>query len=143
MPDRSSEFFDPNSHARFCPVKHTRSALFIVVYFSLAALADWRGLHKGPSQPDLTLLLFAILVFGMLAKMMVDFTCFRERVAFGIAMLLLSVAQVERYAPWVFGTHLEMEKSVRLVLSLLGLVVSLTMLVQALTYSAKNDSGLD
>ena len=139
--DQGREFFDPIAHAKYCPVKHPKSALFIVVYFSLAVLANWRALHRGPAQPDLTLLLLAVLVAGMLAKSIVDFTCLRERLVFGIAILLFAIAQVERYSPRVFGAHIGTEKRVRLFLSLLGLVVSLTMLVQALTSRAKDEPG--
>lgn len=141
MRDQSSEFFDPNSHFNYCPIKHRRSALFVVAYFSLATLTNWLALHRGPSQPDLTLLLFAILLTGMFAKMIVDFTCFRDRLVFGIAILLLVITQVERYSPWVFRAHIGAERGARLLLSLLGLVVGLTMLLQSSFYPPKGEPG--
>ncbi len=67
----------------------------------------------------------------MLAKWLVPFTCFHEQLVWGI----FSVSLVDRrsYAsyPPVFGKHAEMIKSGKLALSLLGLLVSLSMLVQS------------
>jgi hypothetical protein len=127
--DRSSEFNEPDSHAKYCPVKHTKSALFLIAYFSLAGFVNWRGLHKGPAPPDLIILFFAMLVTVMLGRAMVDFTCFRERFVFGIAIVMLVIGEVERFAPSLFGQHIEVEKAGRLALSLLGLLVSLSMFV--------------
>lgn len=110
MRDRSSEFVDPDSHAKYCPVQHTKSALFLIAYFSLAGFVNWRGLHQGPAPPDRIVLFFAIVVTAMLGRAMVDFTCFRERFVFGIAILMLVIGEVERSAPSLFGQHIEMEK---------------------------------
>ena len=82
---------------------------------------NWRGLHKGPAPPDRIVLFFAILVTTILGRAMVDFTCFRERFVFGIAIVMLAIGEVERFAPSLFGQHIEMEKAGRLALSLLGL----------------------
>jgi hypothetical protein len=122
---------DHEFHALYCPVKNTKSALFIVAYFSVAAFADWKGLHKAPEHPSVVQLLFAILVVAMLAKWLVAFTCFRERLVFGLVIVSLVRWEVEGFAPSVFSQHVAMLKFGELALSLLGLIVSLTMLVQS------------
>jgi hypothetical protein len=70
---------DHEFHALYCPVKNTKSALFLVASFSVVTLASWRGLHKDPEHRDFVVLLFAIIVIAMLARWLVAFTCFRER----------------------------------------------------------------
>src|SRR5260370_14015717 len=122
---------DQEFHALYCPVKNTKSALFIVAYFSVATFADWKGLHKAPDHPSFVELLFAILVVAMLAKWLVAFTCFRERLVFGLVIVSLVRWEVEGLAPSVFSQHVAMVKFGELALSLLGLLVSLTMLVQS------------
>jgi len=122
---------DQEFHALYCPVKNTKSALFIVAYFSVAAFADWKGLHKAPEHPSFVELLFGILVVVMLAKWLVAFTCFRERLVFGLVIVSLVRWEVEGFAPSVFSQHVAMVKFGELALSLLGLLVSLTMLVQS------------
>ncbi len=122
---------DQEFHALYCPVKNTKSALFIVAYFSVATFADWKGLHKAPEHPSFVELLFAILVVAMLAKWLVAFTCFRERLVFGLVIVSLVRWEVEGFVPSVFSKHVAMVKFGELALSLLGLLVSLTMLVQS------------
>ena len=78
---------DQEFHALYCPVKNTKSALFLVACFSVAAFVSWKGLHKVPEQPSVVELLFAILVVAMLAKWLVAFTCFRERLVFGVVVV--------------------------------------------------------
>jgi len=67
----------------------------------------------------------------MLAKSLVNFTCFRERLVFGLVIVSLVTGELEAFVPSVFGQHVEMVKFGRLALSLVGLLVSLTMLVQS------------
>jgi hypothetical protein len=122
---------DQEYHARYCPVKNAKSALFLVAYFSVTAFVNWKGLHKPPEHPDFVLLLFAILVVAMLARWLVTFTCFRERLVLGLVIVTMVAGQVERFVPSVVSQHLEGVKSGHLALSLLGLLVSLTMLVQS------------
>ena len=122
---------DQEFHALYCPVKNTKSALFLVACFSVAAFVSWKGLHKAPEQPSVVELLFAILVVAMLAKWLVAFTCFRERLVFSLAIVSLVTGEVTRLVPSVFSKHAELVKSGKLALSLLGLLVSLTMLVQS------------
>lgn len=122
---------DQEFHALYCPAKNTKSALFLVVCFAVVAFVGWEGLHKAPEHPSLVELLFAILVVAMLAKWLVAFTCFRERLVFGLVIVSLVIGELAGLVPSVFGKHTEMVKSGKLALSLLGLVVSLSMLVQA------------
>ena len=67
----------------------------------------------------------------MLAKWLVAFTCFRERLVFGLVIVSLVRWEVEGFAPSVFSQHVAMVKFGELALSLLGLLLSLTMLVQS------------
>ena len=122
---------DQEFHALYCPVKNTKSALFIVACFSVAAFVNWKGLHKAPEHPDFVVLLFVIVVVAMLAKWLVAFTCFRERLVFGLVIVSMVAAEVERFVPSIVSQHVEAVRSGHLALSLLGLLVSLTMLVQS------------
>ncbi len=122
---------DQEFHALYCPVKNTKSALFIVAYFTVAAFDDWKGLHKAPEHLDLVSLSFAIIVMAMLAKSLVNFTCFRERLVFGLVIVSFVTREVAGFVPSVFSQHVAMVKFGELALSLLGRLVSLTMLVQS------------
>ena len=97
----------------------------------MVAFGSWRGLHKAPEHPSFVELLFAILVVAMLAKWLVAFTCFRERLVFGLVIVSMVTGEVESFVPSVFSQHAEMVKSGQLALSLFCLLVSLTMLVQS------------
>jgi len=118
-------------HALYCPVKNTKSALSLVVFFSVTAFVNWKGLHKAPEHPGLVELLFAIIVVVTLAKWLVNFTCFRERLVFGLVIVSMVIGEVEGFVPSIFSRHVETVRYGHLALSLLGLLVSLTMLVQS------------
>ena len=92
-------------HALYCPVKNTKSALVLVAYFSVADFAGWKGLHKAPEYPSFVELLFATLVVAILVKWLVAFTCFRERLVFGLVIVSLVTGEVARFVPSVFGKH--------------------------------------
>lgn len=133
LKDWAEEFFETDSHARYCAVQNTRSALFFVGAFLLAGLGGWIGLHKVVMPPDWPIFVFEVIVVAGLVKMMVDFKCLRERIGIGITIVILAMAQVERIAPSIFGAHVRTERLIRLVLALTGLAISLSMLVQSLT----------
>jgi hypothetical protein len=118
-------------HALYCPVKNAKSALFLVACFSVTAFVDWKGLHKAPEHLDLVSLSFAIIVLAMLAKSLVNFTCFRERLVFALFTISLVTGEVYGFFPAIVGPHAYVVKFGQLALSLLCLLVSLTMLVQS------------
>jgi len=122
---------DQEFHALYCPVKNTKGALFIVAYFSVAVCVAWKGLHKTLEHPSFVELLFGLLVAAMLAKWLVAFTCFRERLVFGLVIVSLVRWEIEGFAPSVFSQHVALVRFGELASSLLGLLVSLTMLVQS------------
>jgi hypothetical protein len=122
---------DQEFHALYCPVKNTKSALFLVAFFSLEIFLGWKGLHKAPERPDLVTLPFLIIVVAMLAKWLVNFTCFRERLVFVLVIVSIVTGEVEGFVPSLFSKHAEMIKPGDLALLILGLLVSLTMLVQS------------
>jgi hypothetical protein len=124
---------DQEFHALHCPVKNTKNALFLVVCFSVFAFLGWKGLHKPLAPPSLFELIFVVvLVAAMLATWLVGFTCFRERLLLVLFSVSLVTGELARFLPSsVFGRHAETVKSGKLVLSLLGLIVSLSMLVQS------------
>jgi hypothetical protein len=122
---------DQGSHALYCPIKNAKSALFVVGSFCVIAFASWNGLHKPPAHDSLAQLISVIFVLAMLAQFFVEFTCFRERLLLGIAIIDLLAMEVQGFAPSVFSNHIELVKSVKFALVLLGLFVSLTMLIQA------------
>jgi hypothetical protein len=103
--------------------------VFLVASFSVVAFVSWKGLHKSPEHPSFVLLPFVIIVAAMLAKWLVSFTCFRERLVFVLIIVSMVTGQVTSFAPSVFGQYIGMAKYGKLALSLLGLIVSLTMLV--------------
>jgi len=122
---------DQEFHALYCPVRNTKSALFLVGCFSVLAFVSWKGLHKPSAHLSLFELLFAIVVFAMLAKSLVAFTCFRERLVFGVAVVSFVIGAAVSLAPSMFSKYAELVGLTKLALSLLGLLVSLTMLVQS------------
>jgi hypothetical protein len=128
---RKVSLSDQEFHALYCPVKNAKGALFLVVFFSVATFNDWKGLHKAPEHLDLVSLSFVIIVMAMLAKSLVNFTCFRERLVFGLVIISFVTEEVAGFVPSVFSQHVAMVKFGELASSLLGLLVSLTMLVQS------------
>jgi hypothetical protein len=118
-------------HALYCPVKNPKSALFLVGYFCVAAFGNWKALHKAPEHLDLVSLSFVIIVLAMLARSLVNFTCFRERLVFGVVIVGLVTGEVYGFFPAIVGPYADVVKLGKLALSLLGLLVSLTMLVQS------------
>ena len=122
---------DHEIHARFCPVKNSKSALFLVASFSLMVFVGWKGLHKAPQHQSIVNLIFFIVVAAALAGLLVAFTCFRERLVISVVIVSLLTGVVTGFVPSVFSQHTEMLRSGKLALSLLGLLVSLTMLVQS------------
>jgi hypothetical protein len=131
---------DRELHARYCPLKNTKSAMFIVAYFSVAAFVNWRGLHKAPEHYSLLQLPFAIIVAATLIKWLVSFTCFRDRLVSVFVIVILVTGEVEGLVPTWFGQHSEMVRSGHFALSLLGLVVSVTMLITS-ARSPKFEAG--
>jgi len=122
---------DQEFHALYCPVKNPKSALFLVAYFSVAAFGNWKGLHKAPEHLDLVSLSFIIIVVAMLAKSLINFTCFRERLVFVLVIVSFVTGEVYGFFPAIVGPYAHVMELGRLALSLLGLLVSLTMLVQS------------
>ena len=122
---------DQEFHALYCPVKNAKSALFLVAYFSLQAFGNWKGLHEAPEHLDLVSLSFIIIVVAMLAKSLVNFTCFRERLVLGLIIVSFVTGEVYGFFPGIVGPYAYLVKFGDLALSLLGLLVSLTMLVQS------------
>lgn len=102
---------DQEFHALYCPVKNTKSALFLVACFSATAFVNWKGLHKAPEHRDFVVLLFAIVLVAMFAKWLVAFTCFRERFVLSLVIVSLVAGEVERFVPSLVSQHLETVKS--------------------------------
>jgi hypothetical protein len=59
---------DQEFHTLYCPVKTSKSALFLVVSFSVIVFVGWKGLHKAPEHHSIVDLLFFIVVAAMLAR---------------------------------------------------------------------------
>src|SRR5271169_1563482 len=86
---------------------------------------------KAPEHHSIVDLLFFIVVAAMLARLLVAFTCLRERLVISVAIVSLLTGAVTGFVPSAFSQHTEMLRSGKLALSLLGLLVSLTMLAQS------------
>jgi hypothetical protein len=122
---------DDEGHARYCPIKNVKSALFLVVSFSVIAFVGWKGLDKPPTHYRLDQLVIVIFVVAMLARLLGEFTCFRERFLLAIIIISLMIMEVQGFVPSVFSKHVELVKSLRFALDLVGLLVSVTMLIDA------------
>ena len=122
---------DHEIHALYCPVKNSRSALFLVACFSMMVFVGWKGLHKAPEHKSIVELLFYIVVAAALARLLVAFTCWRERLVITVVIVSLLIGVVTGFVPSIFRQHTEVLRSGKLALSLLGLLVSLTVLVQS------------
>ena len=122
---------DREVHELYCPVRNVKSALFLVVSFFVIAFASWRGLHKSTETPDVVLSIFAMIVVAMLTKWLFSFTCFRERLVLVFGIVSLLAGQAQKFAPSLLGKYTEAIKTGKFALAVLGLVVSLTMLVQS------------
>lgn len=122
-------------HSLYCPLKSRKSAVFIVVCFSVVSFASWKGLDKPLESPNFIELLFAAVVVVALASWLVAFSCFRERLVLSLAIASILTGQITRLAPSVFSRHAETVKTAKLSLWLLALFVSLTMLTQSVRRS--------
>jgi hypothetical protein len=122
---------DYEIHAQSCPVKNSKSALFLVASFSVMVFVGWKGLHRAPEHKSIVELLFYIVVAAGLARLLAAFTCLRERLVISVVIVSLLTGAATGFVPSVFSQHVEMVKFGELALSLLGLLVSLTMLVQS------------
>jgi hypothetical protein len=122
---------DQEIHVLCCPVKNSKSALFLVASFSVMVFVGWKGLHRAPEHKSIVDLLFYIVVATGLARLLVAFTCLRERLVISVVIASLLTGAVTGFVPSVFSQHVAMIKFGELALSLLGLLVSLTMLVQS------------
>jgi hypothetical protein len=123
---------DQQLHAAYCPVRNPKSALFVVAAFALMTFGNWHGLHDPIERPGLAKLLLVIVLLGLLAKWLAAFTCFRERLLIGVVIISLAASQFTPFAPAIFGDQTQMIRSGKLVLSLIGLLIGLTILVQSL-----------
>jgi hypothetical protein len=122
---------DHESHARYCPTKNAKSAIFVVASFAVIAFASWRGLDKPPAHSSLDQLVIVMIVTATLPWWLAEFTCFRERFLLGLVFINLLKMEVQGFAPSVFSKHLELIKSAEFASALVGLFVSLTMLIDA------------
>lgn len=118
-------------HALYCPLTNTKSALFLVAFSAWETLTGWMWLHKPLAHPDLVELPFFIIVAVLLARWAVSFTCFRERLVFGLVITYLAVEEVSTLLPVIAGPHVHLVRCTELVLWILCLLVSLTMLLQS------------
>jgi membrane-associated HD superfamily phosphohydrolase len=122
---------DRELHDHYCPVRNPKSAALLVACLAVMLFVSCRSLHKAQEKPSFVLLLFLIVVYTMVARLLVAFTCFRERLLFGLVVGIVVAGEVARFVPTVFGRYIGIVRPAQLALSLLGLVVCLTMLVQS------------
>src|SRR5437870_3386667 len=122
---------DQEFHALYCPVKNSKSALFLVAFLSLETFLGWKGLHKAPDRPDFITLIFLIFVAAMLAKPLANFTCFRDRLVFVLVIVNLVADEAFGFFPAIIGPHVYLVNSIDFALWVVALLVSLTMLVQS------------
>ena len=97
----------------------------------MITFVSWTGLDKPLARPRLDLRLIGIYVLAMVTYWLVVFTCFRERLVLGITIIDLLTMEVQGFVPSVSSKHVELVKSGKLALAYLGLLVSLSMLIDA------------
>jgi len=122
---------DSEIHSRYCPIRNYKSALFITAYFLLATILNVRALHRAFAEASPVRAFFALVIVVVLAKWMVAFRHLRERLIFGICIVILVAGQLETFLPSTFNLHMEVTRSGHLVLSIIGLAASITMLAQS------------
>jgi len=122
---------DRELHDRYCPVRNPKSAVFLVACFSVMVFGGWRGLHRAQENPSFVELFVLIVAYALLARRLLAFTCFRERLLLGLVVGIPVAGEVASFVPTVFGRYIGIVRPAQLALSLLGLVVCLTMLVQS------------
>lgn len=118
-------------HARYCALRNPRSALVLVVCFSVLMFVSWRDLHKAPQPRDFIELAFAIFLIAISANSLLIFKCFRERLVLVLAITSFVAAEVSEFAPAIVRPFAGLVNSGDLALSGLALLVSLTMLIQS------------
>lgn len=122
---------DQELHERFCPVKHLKSALFVFATFALTTFLNSRALARERERDDVVELVFAMILVAILIRSLLVFTCLRERLLLLIIIISVTAGNIESFVPSVFGDHAGLLKYAHLALSVLGLVISFTMLVQS------------
>jgi cytochrome bd-type quinol oxidase subunit 2 len=122
---------DQDFHELYCPVRNTKSALFLVALFSWDVFIDWRGLHKPPEHSALFQLLFGIVAVAIYAKFLVAFTCFRERLLLILIIADLVAWEISGFFAAAVEPYAQTLKSITFVFCVIGLLVSLALLVQS------------
>jgi hypothetical protein len=121
-------FSNPQPHARYCPAKNTKVALFLVASFSLIVFLCWRNLHASPNH-DLLPPIFGIFVAALILGTL---SCLPEKLIILAAIASLLVSLIRDRFPSAFGQHIETANYIKLTLWLLALLLSITLLIQSL-----------
>ena len=88
-------------------------------------------LHKAFQRPNLIDLPFAVFAVVFCAKGFVTFKCFRERLLLGLVIASIVLGEAYGYLATSETPYAQWIRTGKLSLALLGLLVSLTMLVQS------------
>ena len=133
---------DKKTHERICAVKNLRSALLLVVFFTLEVFLSWRALGKPFLEHSLYSLLFrivlSILVFPALLNI---FRCVPERFILAIVTIRIATGWVIEFAPSLAVSAAGLVRQTNLVLWVLALLTSLAMLISAFTTSRSTQEG--
>lgn len=126
---------DNEAHARFCAVRNSRIAAFLLGFFTLGVFLSWRELGKPFVERSLYDLLFRIVLFSIVFFPLLFriSRCFPERFVVGIVMIRIVTGWVFEYAPNVVDPFAGLVRQFNLVLYILALITSLGLLVSALS----------
>ena len=125
---------DVEMHARICPVRNIRIAVFLAGFFTLEIFLSWRALGKPFLEHNLFDLLFRIVIFSALFPVLLKISrCVPERIILGIIMIRFVTGWAIEFAPNLVEPVADLVRQCNLVLWILAFLISLTMLVSSLS----------
>ena len=125
---------DVEMHARICPVRNIRIAVFLAGFFTLEIFLSWRALGKPFLEHNLYDLLFRIVICSLLFPFLLNISrCVPERFILGIIMIRFVTGWVIEFAPNLVVPVAGLVRQCNLVLWILALLISLTILVSSLS----------
>jgi hypothetical protein len=120
-------------HARICPVRNVRSAIFLLGFFSYAVFLNWRAVGKPFLEHSLYDLFFRIALFSIVLfpGLLNISRCVPERFILGIMTIQFVAGWVIEFAPTIVGPTAGLVRQCNLALSILAFLISLTMVVSS------------
>ena len=74
-------------HSRYCAIQNTRTVLVVIAFCALEVFLSWKGLGKNFPSYNLIVPLRDIAVLVACVRLIVIFTCVRERLVISVIMV--------------------------------------------------------